>query len=74
MPSFCWKCGKPLVKATGGKLKGSVISVTRNYHGATLTMHKVCAEDFDEEQARDKFWPTRDDDIINVDGDEESLD
>lgn len=53
--SFCWKCGGPLVKATTGEHRGEVSSAVRNYHGVEVTLHKSCAERFDEEEANDKF-------------------
>jgi len=54
MPSFCWRCGKKLVQATAGKYVGTVVYVTRDYHGATVTLHKRCAEQFDADKKEEK--------------------
>lgn len=51
MPSFCWKCGKPLVRGKSGK----AISVIRDYRGFQVTLHKNCAISFDKEEANDKW-------------------
>jgi len=57
MSYICWKCHKPIVYLADG------VGVERNYNGATITLHKRCADRFDTQPEKDKekLFPTRED-------------